>query len=644
MGIIRLPQNNFARGELDPEVAARNDAKLYREGLKKGKNISLKTTGGFRRRPGTRYLADLTALGTVFKQISFVASETYRYNFVFTNARVDIFDMDGANIANFTGCPWTTAMVPGLYWAQDLDTLIICHEDLDPQRIVRTGPTSFTRSAITWEQSADGTPASYAPIWKHAPLTMTVTPSAATGAITLTASANWWLAAHVGQTIWIKNKAVKITGLVSALVANATVINTLTDVLATTDWTEQAFSTIFGYPITCFFTGQRLCFAGHKAVPDALWFSAIKSPYKHFLNTSGDNDAIAIRLGTDQRNEIRAAVVGRHVQLFTSAGVFYGPTLDTKGLTPTNAEFRRQVPFGIARDMRPAEFDGASIFIQKEAPVVREFLYQYTEDAYTGEPVSLLSQHLISAPKRVISVFGGSDAPDNCVLILNGDGTLAQYQSVRSQQVAGWAPWETDGVIVDINAVESQLFAIVKRTANGGDVYYLEKFDWDSDISLDCCKQGSGAAATVWSNATHLRSRTVKAVDNGLFLGEIAVDSAGVFTLQEQATAVTVGLDFVIDVELLPPDYEDRSGSYFGEMRQLVRAVVIMKNTLSLDVGGERLLTRNVTDDLSLPPTPITGRREFLIGGDWSDEPTLRITQREPLPMEILGVILDMEI
>jgi hypothetical protein len=642
VGIVKLPQNTFSRGELDPRLASRFDTKLYSEGCLRARNISPKPTGGFRRRPGTRFIADLTETEGKVRLIDFVASEEFQYLFLFKDQALDVYNPDGDLIAQATGCAWTEAMLPSLYWSANLNTMIVTCEDMAPQKIVRTGTDTFTVSEVAWEVGLNNQV--YAPQYKHAGSAMTIKPSATSGSITLTTSAAWWQSGHVNQVIFIANKAAKITSISSSTVANATVLDTLSSTDATTSWTEEAFNSMFGFPICCCFHEQRLIFGGHKAVPDGLWASKPNAPYNHNLGTAQDNDAIAITLGSESRNQIRAMASSRHLHVGTDSGVFYGPTLDSKGLTPTNVGFRRQVPFGVPRNIKMRIFDGATLFVQTDSSVIREFLYQYTEDAYTGDSVSLFSQHLVKNPVDLCCVFGGAYAPDYYAAVLNSDGTIAQYQSIRSQEVSGWAPWSTNGEFVKICAVESMLFALVKRSIGGENKYYLERFEWDPEWTLDCGIAGEGETATKnWGGADHLVGEEVHAVSGKLYLGSSTVGDDGSFSVNTEVSKLMVGLNFDPVVETMPADAETPAGPASGDMRHIVRAITILKDTLSLAVGGERMLVRRVNEDLSQDPTPVNGRREFWQRG-WSPEPTVVITQPEPLQMEVLGLITELEV
>ena len=53
-------QTNFTSGELDPLVRARIDIESYNNSLETAKNVICQPQGGVTRRPGTKFINELT--------------------------------------------------------------------------------------------------------------------------------------------------------------------------------------------------------------------------------------------------------------------------------------------------------------------------------------------------------------------------------------------------------------------------------------------------------------------------------------------------------------------------------------------------------------------------------------------------------
>lgn len=182
-------QSNFTVGELDPLLRARVDLAQYSNALERAKNVIVQPQGGVRRRPGLKFLHDFGNSFSKFKLIAFEYSVSDSYILVLVDQRMYVFK-DGVLQTNINGSgndylatSITEAMLDELNYTQAVDTLILVHETIAPQRIVRSSDTSWTIGAV---------PLSFVPQYAyevdtHQPR-FTITPSAIEGNITITAS------------------------------------------------------------------------------------------------------------------------------------------------------------------------------------------------------------------------------------------------------------------------------------------------------------------------------------------------------------------------------------------------------------------------------------------------------------------------
>jgi len=185
------------------------------------------------------------------------------------------------------------------------------------------------------------------------------------------------------------------------------------------------------------------------------------------------------------------------------------------------------------------------------------------------------------------------------------------------------------------------MFAAVKRSINGSDVYYLEKFSDDDSVTLDSQITISGSGAT-FTGLSHLAGEEVYLIANGVSLGAHTVTTGGEVVIDEEGvTSLKVGFNYTPTLTTMPADYASRGGPRTGEIRRIVRATLILDTALSVAVDGQNLIVRQVTDDLSLPPTAITGARDFYFRG-FSKSPTVTITQTDPLSLRILALALEL--
>ncbi len=414
----------------------------------------------------------------------------------------------------------------------------------------------------------------------------------------------------------------------------------------TTDWEEQAYSSIHGWPRVPYFHSQRLIFAASKDLPNGLFMSKPAAFFNFDDGTGEDDDGIAVTLAESRIAEIRAITSLRHLQVFTSEMELYIPTGEGRPLTPSNTRFIKQTPLGSSM-VEPKEFDGAVLFIPKSKATVREFIFSRIEQAYSSDVVSLLSQHLIFDPIDMDVTLEQEGQPEQYAYLVNGDGTMAVFLSNRAEETTAWTLWETQGSFEAVAAVADRVFTVTRRNLDGnGDRLFLEVFD--NDMTMDMAvRLNSGTATDTWS-AAHLANTHVHVTSGNFFMGEFDADGSGEVTLAKQVEQVQMGVTYQVDILTLPPELQLPSeGASVGEKRRIVKVSAVLDNTLNLRVTqGDRSATlniRDVTDDLSLEPPAITGRQDFRLLG-WDDEGTVRITQTVPLPMTLLGLNVEMEV
>jgi len=612
---VRAAQTSFVAGELSPLMARRSDTKQFQHGAEKLLNYALLAQGGARTRPALEWLVNL-AFGPP-KLAAFVFNDAQRYIFAFSDSRVDIYGPTGTLIQSLTGAPWTAAMLYRLSWTHYGDTMILFHPDMPMQIIRRTSGLTFARSAFTFETGTGGIP-TYQPYYKFADPAMTMTPSATTGAITLTLSgAGNWVPAHVGTIVRYQLKEISVTGYTSANVVNGTVLQTLPATTASANWDEQTFSAVRGYANCGLFFDDRLILGGSKSKPDGFWMSKIGAYFNFDLGTALDNEGFWDAVTGDRIAEIRHLSGTRHLLIFTEKGLWLVPTSDARPLTPKNVAFREQQPYG-ASWVRPALFDGAVLFDQDTGAAVREALWVDTDQAYSADPTSLAAEHLIDSPKEMATLYGAARRPEQYALLVNGDGNLSVFHSSRAQEIAAWTPWQTEGEFISICQAGNEVFACVLRTLNGVATYTLEKFS--DDRTLDCSKLVTGALGKTFAGFGHLANMAVEVISKGHDLGTVTVSAGGVITLDALAPDVTeIEAGFWTPPRLrpMPVDFDLSDGDSGALMKRMIRAVLTVDRSCSIRVAGRDVLLSFQGDDFATQAGTVTGKLEFrLLGVD----------------------------
>ena len=148
----------------------------------------------------------------------------------------------------------------------------------------------------------------------------------------------------------------------------------------TTQWEEQSYI-LRGFPAAVTFHENRLWFGGTLSQPDGIWASRSGLYFNFDVGDAEDDDALDLTASIGEINTVRHIVSNRDLQIFTNTSELYIPAFTDKPITPTNAQIRRQTPYG-ASFVRPQSLDGATVYVQKNGSVVREYIYSDAEAAY----------------------------------------------------------------------------------------------------------------------------------------------------------------------------------------------------------------------------------------------------------------------
>ena len=426
---------------------------------------------------------------------------------------------------------------------------------------------------------------------------------------------------------------------------------TYTTGAATTEFSEMSYSPLRGYPAAVTFHQNRLWFGGTLAQPDGIWGSKSGQFFNFDVGDAEDNDALDLTANVGEIFSIRHLVSNRDLQIFTTGAELFIPTVANKPVTPANAQIRRQTPFG-SSFVRPTVFDGATLFIQKTGSALREFLFTDAESAYTSVAVSGLAPHLILDPVQQTSIKGALNRSESYSFLINNDGTLAVFYSIRGDQKAGWSLWDTQGFWHSICAVHERLFVVCARDDGSGTTkLFLEEFQ--TDMPMDFCDTFSGSASVFGSLGSHFANNAVvKATNGNDFLGEFTVANAQIdaSSVKSGLSQAFIGYAFTPTLKTLPIDAAIQGGPLTGEPRQIPKVILDLHSTLAVSVQGPStsstsrdLVIRNTTDNVTnglMERSAVTGKEEFRLLG-YSRDPRVIVSQSFPLDLQINGMIVE---
>jgi len=216
-------------------------------------------------------------------------------------------------------------------------------------------------------------------------------------------------------------------------------------------------------------------------------------------------------------------------------------------------------------------------------------------------------------------------------------------QSGSSLNVDGYtsAPNPNDIITIAGNSTEYTI-QTVNATASGYTLVLNQNLAaTPSDNAVITIVQGR-----LHNTPAHLTSTSVYAVDGTMALGTFTTTGSDTLTLNEaHAAGVNIGFDYTPTLETMPIDKEVANGPLTGEIKRISRAVVDVSNALNValqasDKTAKNLIIRQVDFNVAQSVSAVSGKKEFFFLG-YDREPTVKITQTEPLPLKILGMAVE---
>ena len=644
-------QSNFSTGELDPLLRSRIELDQYNNALAKATNVLIQPQGGLRRRPGTKHILELPnsstpSAGNGVRLVPFQFSVSDSYMLCFTHQRMYVIK-NGAVITainaganNYLTTSITSDMVDDMCWTQSADTLIVVHPDLQPVKIVR-GATdaSWTATTITFDNIPK-----YAFNIAYTNPAGTLTPSAVSGNITLTASSAVFSAGDVNQYINATPQGrAKIIQFVSS-----TVVNVITEypffnttAIANGNWEkesgyEDVWSSTKGWPRTVSFHEGRLYFGGSKSRPSTIWGSKIGLFFDFVPTESLDDDAVEATLDTNELNIITDILSARDFQVFTTGGEFYVPQNATDPVTPLTFIFKNVSRNGIKPGTRVQSVDTGTVYIQRQGKSLNEFVFSDSQLTYITQRISLMSGHLLKSPQRIALRRASSTEEADLLLMTNDtDGTMAAFSIMRSQQITAPSEFTTDGSFIDVGVDVTAIYAVTKRRFNSVDRYFVELFSYD--VFTDC--SFTGAAAATATGLPHI-GKALNVITDGIPQSNETVSGGGSVTFDRASTtSYEVGLPMTVYVKTMPVDIKLQTGTRLSFKKRIVEISAVLKDTQHMIINSQPIAFRlfdNPMLDAAEPTYTGIKRVNGVLG--YSREQAIEVEQNLPLKMTLLGL------
>ncbi len=365
------------------------------------------------------------------------------------NKTTNTFELSGVDSSSYTAyssngdgqkvyeiaTPYTAAQVFDLRFTQSADVMYIVHPSHEPEKLTRTGHTSWTLTDVDFGTTGPYLDAS------TSSTTLTPASSAVGTGVNITASAttgindgDGWQTTDVGRILKFNSGEAKITARTSTTVVVVTITKAFASTAGTTGWQLGAWSDTTGFPQTVSFFEQRLVFGGSTDFPQTIWASESGNYESFDVGDAGASDAFIYTIAANRVNLIRWLAPIRDLMIGTAGGEFRVDRPVGEPLKPTNVNIKQETTYG-GYTAQPMQIGPSVLFVQRQQRRVRELGYSFQNDAYVAPDLTLLAEHITEG--GIIDV-DWSQEPNEIYYAVRNDGTLLGMTYQREQDVIAW--------------------------------------------------------------------------------------------------------------------------------------------------------------------------------------------------------------
>jgi hypothetical protein len=270
---------------------------------------------------------------------------------------------------------------------------------------------------------------------------ITFTPGAVIGITTLTASSPIFTPGFAGGAFFGAGGSARLVTYTSSTVFQI-VVQTPFDGTGAIQGSlsllaEPAWSDARGWPQKCSSYQNRALFANTDSLPNGFWTS-VTNDYTNFGDlTNDDDDAISWFPTSNDVNVIRFIVPFRSITVHTNSGIYSSPLSEIAAITPST--FTLQLQDSTPADvLQPQAIDNQIIVLSGND--VHTMLWDGINNAYTSNIVSIVNEQTIREPVDETTFADLRRAGSRYVFIINGNGSMAVYQTLQAEQVSGITP------------------------------------------------------------------------------------------------------------------------------------------------------------------------------------------------------------
>lgn len=429
--------------------------------------------------------------------------------------------------------------------------------------------------------------------------------------------------------------------------------NIAADVGVTPPNSSSPFTSANNYPQAIGYFEQRKAFASTINKPNTLWMT--KPFTENNLNysiPSREDDRIELSLAFDKKFFIEHIVnLGDILILLSDKSELY---LSFNGdlLSPATVFSRKKSQVGSSY-AEPQIVESNVVFCSSRGGHVRALSYVGDSQKYITDDLSLRCHELFDAVTITDTAY--QKALDSIVWFVKDDGGLFALSYIPSQQVWAWTTHVTDGSFESVAIIpegnEDSVYFVTKRTINGQTKRYIEKLaprSWTQvkdSVHCDSAVTYSGTATTTITGLSHLEGKVVSILADGSVHPQKTVIN-GAVTLDYSASLVHIGLPFETKIQTLPLII-NADGYGKGRNKKVNKVIFDLYRSRSIYAGSSfdnlnQFIPRSI-EAYGSAPNEVQGEIEIVINATWTKTGQICISQKDPLPINIMSMTLEVD-
>jgi len=430
---------------------------------------------------------------------------------------------------------------------------------------------------------------------------------------------------------------------------------------------DAVFSGPGNYPGAVCYYQQRRCFGGTTNGPDNVWMSnsGTESMFDYSLPALA-TDRIAFRVAALKADVIQHLVPMAQLLMLTSETEFALQPVGSDVITPSTIDVKPQTYIG-ASGVQPTVVNTSMVYAAARGGHVREMGYVWTVNGFSTGDLSLRAANLFDNLTILDQAYSKSPRP--IIWFVSSSGKLLGLTYIPEEQLGAWHHHETAGVFESICCVaegsEDTLYAVIRRTINGGTVRYVERmasriidpedystwFFVDAGIQQTFVNPVNAIAGLDW-----LEGATVAVLADGC-VQKNKVVAGGEITLDHAARVITVGLPYLSNLKTLPLVLQ-LDGYGQGVNKNINKVWLKLYRSSGVFAGPDlnhlTELKQRTTEPFGSPPKLIgTGddddendgqTQPMVLTPSWQQSGHVWIQQANPLPLSVVGLTMEVAI